>query len=96
MLVTILGGDQPMARVTVEDCIRHYPNRFEMVVLSAKRARQLLNGMPPLIENEEGHKPSVQALREMGEGHISWENVFEMDELERQRLEAASFEDEAE
>ena len=85
-----------MARVTVEDCIRHYPNRFEMVVLSAKRARQLLNGMPPLIENEEGHKPSVQALKEMGEGFITWDAVFNMDEQERLRLEAATFEDEVE
>jgi len=85
-----------MARVTVEDCIRHYPNRFEMVVLSAKRARQLLNGMPPLLENEEGHKPSVQALKEMGEGYITWDAVFNMDEQERLRLEAATFEDEVE
>jgi len=85
-----------MARVTVEDCIRHYPNRFEMVVLSSKRARQLLNGMPPLIENEEGHKPSVQALKEMGEGFITWDAVFDMDEQERLRLEAATFEDEVE
>jgi len=85
-----------MARVTVEDCIRHYPNRFEMVVLSAKRARQLLNGMPPLIENDEFHKPSVQALKEMGSGHITWQTVFDMDEQERLRLEAASFEDEVE
>ncbi len=85
-----------MARVTIEDCIRHYPNRFEMVVLSSKRARQLLNGMPPLIESDEGDKPSVQALREMGEGHITWETVFAMDEQERLRLEAASLEDEVE
>jgi DNA-directed RNA polymerase subunit omega len=96
MLGTILGGKQPMARVTIEDCIRHYPNRFEMVVLSSRRARQLLSGMPSLIENEEGHKPSVQALREMGEGHITWETVFAMDEQERLRLEAASLEDEVE
>jgi len=85
-----------MARVTVEDCVRHYPNRFEMVVLSAKRARQLLSGMPSLIANEEGDKPSVQALREMGDGHITWDTLFEMDEQERKRLEAASFEDEVE
>ena len=85
-----------MARVTIEDCIRYYPNRFEMVLLASKRARQLLNGLPPLLENEEGHKHSVQALKEMGEGHISWDVLFEMDELERQRLEAASLEDEVE
>jgi len=85
-----------MARVTIEDCIRYYPNRFEMVLLASRRARQLLNGMPPLVENEEGHKNTVQALKELGEGHITWDAVFEMDERERRRLESASFEDEVE
>lgn len=85
-----------MARVTIEDCIRYYPNRFEMVLLASRRARQLLNGMPPLVENEDGHKPAVQSLKEMGEGHISWDAVFELDERERARLEASSFEDEVE
>jgi len=85
-----------MARVTIEDCIRYYPNRFEMVLLASRRARQLLNGMPPLVANEEGHKDSVQALKEMGDGHISWDAVFELDARERARLEAASYEDEVE
>jgi DNA-directed RNA polymerase subunit omega len=83
-----------MARVTVEDCIRYYPNRFEMVHLASRRARQLLTGMPCLLETE-GDKPPVEALREMGEGLVSWDSLFEMDELERQRL-AASSEDDAE
>jgi len=76
-----------MARVTVEDCIRYYPNRFEMVLLASRRARQVLRGMPVLIE-EETHKPVVQALRELGEGHITWEGVFEAEEQERQRLQS--------
>ncbi len=71
-----------MARVTIEDCVRHYPNRFEMVVLAARRARQLQNGMPSVLE-EEGHKPTVQALKELGEGYVTWENVFELEEQER-------------
>lgn len=71
-----------MARVTIEDCVRYYPNRFEMVVLAARRARQLQNGMPSVLENE-GHKPAVQALRELGQGYVSWENVFELEEQER-------------
>jgi len=75
-----------MARVTVEDCIRYYPNRFEMVLLASRRARQLLNGMPPLLENEANDKPSVQALREMGDGYVSWERLFEQDDLESRRL----------
>ncbi|OIO68213.1 MAG: DNA-directed RNA polymerase subunit omega [Zetaproteobacteria bacterium CG_4_9_14_3_um_filter_49_83] len=76
-----------MARVTVEDCVRYYPNRFEMVVLAAKRARQVLNGMPLLLEDE-GHKPTVQALREMGEGLVSWETLAQVDEQMRQHQRA--------
>ena len=78
-----------MARVTVEDCIRYYPNRFEMVLLAIRRARQLLQGMPPIVQDEEMHKPSVQALKELGDGHVTWERIFEFDALERQRLMAA-------
>lgn len=84
-----------MARVTVEDCIRFYPNRFEMVHLASRRARQLLEGMPSVLGNEEGDKPSVGALRELGEGLVSWETLFEMDEQERKR-QAASAEEDAE
>jgi len=78
-----------MARVTVEDCIRYYPNRFEMVLLASRRARQLLRGFPVIVEDEE-HKPVVQSLRELGDGHISWEGVFEAEEQERRRLQSAS------
>jgi len=81
-----------MARVTVEDCIRYYPNRFEMVVLSARRARQVQRGMPRLIEDE-GDKPTVHALREVGAGHVSWDTLFELDEIERNRLAAAAREE---
>jgi len=81
-----------MARVTVEDCIRYYPNRFEMVLLASRRARQLLKGMSP-VNDDEMHKPVVQSLKELGDGHVSWERLFEIDELERQRLMAASREE---
>jgi len=73
-----------MARVTVEDCIRYYPNRFEMVLLASRRARQLLNGMPALLETE-NDKPAVQALREMGDGYVSWDVLFSQDEQESRR-----------
>ncbi|OIQ00476.1 MAG: DNA-directed RNA polymerase subunit omega [Zetaproteobacteria bacterium CG2_30_46_52] len=78
-----------MARVTIEDCVRYYPNRFEMVVLASRRARQLQAGMPSVLE-EEGHKPAVQALKELGEGYVSWENVFELEEQERQHNQASA------
>jgi len=84
-----------MARITVEDCIRHYPNRFEMVLLASRRARQLMRGFPPVISDDEPHKPIVQALKEIGEGEISWEQLFEFEERERQRLAVAASEEES-
>jgi len=85
---SFIGGGS-MARVTVEDCIRFYPNRFEMAHLAARRARQLLEGMPCLLEAE-GDKPSVEALRELGEGLVSWDSLFEMDEQNRRRKAACA------
>lgn len=79
-----------MARVTVEDCIRYYPNRFEMVLLASRRARQLLRGLPAAVVEDEPHKPVVQSLRELGDGHITWESVFEAEETERKRLQSVA------
>jgi len=84
-----------MARVTVEDCIRYYPNRFEMVLLASRRARQILRGMPAMVDAEDD-KPAVHALREMGEGFVSWDSLFEQDEQERRRLAAFAEAEDAE
>ncbi|MDX1635319.1 MAG: DNA-directed RNA polymerase subunit omega [Marinobacter sp.] len=60
-----------MARVTVEDCLEHVDNRFQLVMLATKRARQLATkGHEPLVA-EENDKPTVIALREIAEGKIS-------------------------
>ncbi len=61
-----------MARVTVEDCLEHVENRFELVLASTKRARQLSNGVAPLVA-EENDKPTVIALREIAAGHVTSE-----------------------
>lgn len=53
-----------MARVTVEDCLDHVENRFELVLVGAKRARQIVRGGSPTVD-EEGDKPTVVALREL-------------------------------
>lgn len=53
-----------MARVTVEDCVRKVPSRFELVVLAARRARQITSGAMPFVERE-NDKNSVLALREI-------------------------------
>jgi len=63
-----------MARITVEDCLDNVDNRFDLVLLATKRARQLMNGVDPLIP-EENDKPTVIALREIAEGLITHETV---------------------
>jgi DNA-directed RNA polymerase subunit omega len=59
-----------MARITVEDCLDHVDNRFDLVLLATKRARQLANGVDPLLPWA-NDKPTVMALREIAAGHIS-------------------------
>jgi len=70
-----------MARVTFEDCLEHVDNRFQLVMLSTKRARQLATlGKEPLVPRE-NDKPTVLALREIASGQVSFESV-EADERE--------------
>ena len=75
-----------MARVTVEDCLEHIDNRFNLVLIATKRARQLANGKDPLVPWE-NDKPTVVALREIAEGLI---NESVLDEITaREHAEAA-------
>ena len=60
-----------MARITVEDCLEKIPNRFELVLGAAKRAKQLLKGARPLVETD--NKEVVTALREIAAGKVSIE-----------------------
>jgi DNA-directed RNA polymerase subunit omega len=55
-----------MARITVEDCLDNIPNRFELVLSGARRAKQLLKGARPLVESD--NKEVVTALREIAAG----------------------------
>ena len=60
-----------MARVTVEDCLDHVENRFELVMVATRRARQIYTfGSDPLVDAEDD-KPTVVALREIAEGLIN-------------------------
>ena len=60
-----------MARVTVEDCLENVENRFELVMVATKRARQIaVRGEQPFVEWE-NDKPTVVALREIAEGFIT-------------------------
>jgi DNA-directed RNA polymerase subunit omega len=57
-----------MARITVEDCLKKVPNRFELVVLASKRAKQLFKGERPLLETD--NREIVTALREIAAGKV--------------------------
>ena len=57
-----------MARITVEDCLNKVPNRFELVLVASKRARQLFKGAKPLIDS--GNREVVVALREIAAGEV--------------------------
>ena len=65
-----------MARVTVEDCLEHVDNRFNLVLLASKRARQLENGVEPLVPWD-NDKPTVVALREIAAGLITNQTIEE-------------------
>lgn len=67
-----------MARITVEDCLEFVPNRFDLVLLAARRARQIEQGADPLVPIE-NDKPTVLALREIAEGLITAEAMDEME-----------------
>ena len=79
-----------MARITVEDCLEHVENRFDLVLLAARRARQISQGAEPLVPAE-NDKPTVIALREIAENLI---NAESMDEMEAQaKIERISTDD---
>lgn len=59
-----------MARLTVENCLDYVENRFQLVLVASKRARQLLNGQEPLLDWE-NDKATVMALREIEEGLVT-------------------------
>jgi len=60
-----------MARITVEDCLKKIPNRFELVLSATYRARMLSQGHTPKVTGK--NKPVVTALREIAEGHVGIE-----------------------
>lgn len=61
-----------MARITVDDCLKSIPNRFELTLAATYRARQLANGATPMVESNKD-KPTVIALREVALGKVGLE-----------------------
>lgn len=72
-----------MARITVEDCLSKVDNRFELVLVSSRRARQLMRtGQDPFVEWD-NDKPTVVALREIAEGYIDSSILMKVNESEQ-------------
>lgn len=68
-----------MARITVEDCLEHVSNRFELVMIAAKRARQLMRGSADPTVPWDNDKATVVALREIATGHTTFTDAHEID-----------------
>ncbi len=82
-----------MARITVEDCLQVVDNRFELVLMAAKRARQLAGGVEAKLENAESHdKPTVLALREIAARAVDSELIDAVEKTERERKEREALE----
>jgi DNA-directed RNA polymerase subunit omega len=82
-----------MARITVEDCLAVVDNRFELVLMASKRARQLAKGAEATIENEDNaDKPTVLALREIAGRKIDQELIDRVEKAERERAEREALE----
>jgi len=71
-----------MARVTVEDCLENVANRFELVMVASKRSRQIATGGKEPMVDEESDKPTVIALREIAEGHVTADILTREEEVE--------------
>ena len=69
-----------MARITVEDCLDHVDNRFELVIVGSKRARQIATGGRTPLVPEENDKPTVIALREIELGLVDASILDEVEE----------------
>ncbi|MGH1470396.1 MAG: DNA-directed RNA polymerase subunit omega [Cellvibrionaceae bacterium] len=73
-----------MARITVEDCLEHVDNRFELVIKGSKRARQIATGGKDALVPIENDKPTVVALREISQGLINDDVLNQPEEIEEE------------
>lgn len=82
-----------MARITVEDCLDNVDNRFELVMVSSKRARQIqAEGKDPLVEAD-NDKPTVIALREIADGLVDADILIEKPSVELEGLEEGNLDE---
>lgn len=80
-----------MARITVEDCLSVVDNRFELVLMATKRARQLAKGADPTIDAQ-NDKPTVVSLREIAARRVDQTMIDEIDKQTRERAEREALE----
>lgn len=80
-----------MARITVEDCLQVVDNRFELVLMATKRARQLAKGADPAIEAH-NDKPTVVSLREIAARKVDQGMIDEIDKQSREKAEREALE----
>lgn len=82
-----------MARITVEDCLAVVDNRFDLVLMASKRARQLANGAEPQVDNsDDDDKPTVLALREIAARKVDSVLIETVEKAERERAEREALE----
>lgn len=75
-----------MAKITVEDCLEVIPNRFELILIAANRARELEKGEPAIIKVKNGEKPTVTALREIATGQFTDEKIKQLKQVHRKQF----------
>ena len=80
-----------MARITVEDCLKVVDNRFELVLMATKRARQLAKGADPAVDGL-NDKPTVVSLREIAARKVNQTMIDEIDRLSREKAEREALE----
>ncbi|MCR6701945.1 MAG: DNA-directed RNA polymerase subunit omega [Dokdonella sp.] len=80
-----------MARITVEDCLEVVDNRFELVLMATKRARQLAKGADSVVDSN-NDKPTVVALREIAERKVDQPMIDEIDRQAREKAEREALE----
>jgi DNA-directed RNA polymerase subunit omega len=80
-----------MARITVEDCLEVVNNRFELVLMATKRARQVAKGAQAAVVGD-NDKPTVIALREIADRKVDQAMIDEIDKQEREKKEREALE----
>jgi len=82
-----------MARITVEDCLAVVDNRFDLVLMASKRARQLAGGAEPQVDNADvDDRPTVLALREIAARTVDSALIETVEKAERERAEREALE----